>query len=222
MSIRYRTSDSESTPSSAAAVGLLLAAGAGRRMGIPKGLLRDEEGRPWVARSAETLRAGGCARIVVVVGAAADEVRLLVPSWAQVVVAPGWAQGMGSSLRAGLAAAGTMGAGEADLAGGTGEVGPAVAVVTLVDLPGVGSPVVTRLLGCPAVSGPNAVAALVRAAYDGTPGHPVVLGRAHWEGVTASAHGDAGARAYLRGRDVTLVECADIGHGDDVDTPPLD
>ena len=49
------------------------------------------------------------------------------------------------------------------------------------------------------------------------PGHPVLLGRDHWAGVAATATGDAGARDYLRGRDVTLVECGDLATGRDVD-----
>ena len=43
-------------------------------------------------------------------------------------------------------------------------------------------------------------------------------GRDHWAGVVATATGDAGARAYLRGRTVTLVEVADVADGADVDT----
>lgn len=54
--------------------GLLLAAGGGRRYGMPKALVRQGE-KLLVERAAETLRAGGCAPIVVVLGAAADRVR---------------------------------------------------------------------------------------------------------------------------------------------------
>ena len=61
---------------------------------------------------------------------------------------------------------------------------------------------------------------LARAAYGGRPGHPVLLGRAHWPGVRDAAVGDAGARGYLAGRaDVVLVECGDLADPDDVDTP---
>ena len=60
------------------------------------------------------------------------------------------------------------------------------------------------------------------AAADGTvavrvPGHPVVLGRDHWEGVAASAVGDRGARDYLAAHAVDLVECGDLATGADVD-----
>lgn len=183
-------------------VGLLLAAGAGRRMGAPKGLLRDPDGTAWVARSAAVLRAGGCRDVGVVVGAAAPDVAALVPDGDRVVVAADWAEGMGASLRAGLAA----------LAQAPPDV--VAAVVGLVDTPGVTAAVVARLV---ATAGPDVLA---RAAFDGVPGHPVLLGRAHWAAVAASAAGDAGARGYLRGRsDVRLVECGDVGHGQDVDVP---
>jgi nicotine blue oxidoreductase len=64
-------------------------------------------------------------------------------------------------------------------------------------------------------------AVLARAAYDGVPGHPVLIGREHWAAVAATAHRDAGARTYLREhRDaVVLVECGDVGSGHDLDSP---
>ena len=115
------------------------------------------------------------------------------------VEAPDWADGMGASLRAGLAA--LEGAGQAP---GEGTAVDA-AVVHLVDLPGVTAGAVARLV---AVGGHDVLA---RAAYGGRPGHPVLLGRAHWAGVRAAAVGDAGARGYLAGRaDVVLVECGDL------------
>jgi hypothetical protein len=46
----------------------------------------------------------------------------------------------------------------------------------------------------------------------------VVLGRAHWRPVVATATGDAGARDYLAEHDAVLVECGDLASGADVDT----
>jgi CTP:molybdopterin cytidylyltransferase MocA len=63
-------------------------------------------------------------------------------------------------------------------------------------------------------------ASLVQAAYQGTPGHPVLLGRLHWDGVLATAHGDRGARDYLAAHQPELVECGDLATGHDVDEPP--
>lgn len=191
------------------AVGLLLAAGAGRRMGTPKALLRDADGVPFLDRSIGRLFDGGCSAVTVVLGAAADDARALLDSdgWTaddavDVVMAEDWEEGMGASLRAGLTA----------LATAPDEV--TAALVSLVDLPDVGEQVVRRVLETG--SGPDD---LVRAAYDGVGGHPVLLGRGHWAGVVAVASGDRGARDYLRDRDVRLVECGDIATGHDVDHP---
>jgi CTP:molybdopterin cytidylyltransferase MocA len=182
--------------------GLLLAAGAGRRMGTPKALVRDADGTSWLVRSVASLRGGGCDRVLVVLGASADEARpVLAGQDVEVVVADGWDEGMGASLRTGLAA---LGSGDEE-----------AALVTLVDLTDVGPDVVRRLL-----DRPTTAATLARASYDGTPGHPVLIGRDHWAGVIASATGDQGARAYLGHHEVDLVECGDLATGSDVDVRP--
>ena len=181
--------------------GLLLAAGAGTRMGMPKALVRGPDGRPWLDRAVDVLRAGGCADVHVVLGARAEEARALVPDGVSVTVATDWADGISASLRAGLG----------HLSGV--DHPPRAALVLLVDLPDLVPDVVARLL-------PGTTAAtLARAAYGGVPGHPVVLGRDHWAGVVASAAGDDGAKAYLRARpdEVRLVECGDLATGEDQD-----
>ncbi|TQL67055.1 nicotine blue oxidoreductase [Nocardioides albertanoniae] len=180
--------------------GLLLAAGAGRRMGRPKALVDD-----WLVRSIGVLREGGCDRVLVVLGAAAEEARALLPAGQEVVVADDWDEGMGASLRAGLHALGS-GALGSDVEG---------ALVHLVDLPDVGADVVARMVRAGADD--DATAGLARAAYAGVPGHPVLIGRDHWQGVTDAAVGDQGARTYLRSHDVRLVECGDLATGSDVD-----
>jgi CTP:molybdopterin cytidylyltransferase MocA len=181
-------------------VGLLLAAGEGRRLGRPKALVEDREGSTWVERSVAALRDGGVSDVYVVVGAEHAEVARAVPAGCRVVDAADWAEGMGASLHAGLAAVSDEQA-DAD-----------AVLVMLVDTPGVGSDVVRRLSSG---SGPDVLA---RAAYGSQPGHPVLIGRHHWAGVLEVARGDRGARDYLRAHPVTLVQCADIGTGDDVDT----
>ncbi len=184
-------------------VGLLLAAGAGRRLGGPKALVKDSSGRTWLAGSVAALRDGDVDDVYLVVGASADAVRSAAPVGCQVVEAADWHEGMGASLRAGLDAV-------------SAERPDADAVlVMLVDTPGVGAEVVRRL---GALASP---AALARAAYDSEPGHPVLIGREHWADVATSARGDRGARDYLRSHDAALVECGDVGSGTDVDTPAL-
>ncbi|WP_323791787.1 nucleotidyltransferase family protein [Nocardioides sp.] len=182
-------------------VGLLLAAGAGSRMGRPKALVHDPDGTSWLVRSIEVLRDSGCDEVVVVLGAQADEARALVPSGVPAVVAQDWADGMAASLRCGLRALATT---DADLA-----------VVTLVDLPDVTAEVVRRVVAT--ATGPRALA---RASYDGLPGHPVVLGRDHWSAIADDVTGDEGAKGYLRRHDCALVECGDLATGADQDTPP--
>ena len=58
--------------------GLLLAAGAGRRMGGPKALV-ELDGEPLVRRALRVLADGGCAPLVVVLGAAAADVAEVLP-----------------------------------------------------------------------------------------------------------------------------------------------
>src|SRR5215207_683558 len=175
--------------------GLLLAAGAGRRMGMPKALVGD-----WLARGVDVLAAAGCSSIVVVLGAAQEQAAALLNGRAVIVAAAAdWSGGLSASLRTGIVAL---------------PASAPAAVVMLVDLPDVGERVVRRVLERGA--GP---ATLTRAAYHGRPGHPVVLGRAHWPGILAAAHGDVGARAYLNEQAPTLVECADLASGRDIDWP---
>ncbi|GGY67799.1 4-diphosphocytidyl-2C-methyl-D-erythritol synthase [Streptomyces olivaceoviridis] len=182
--------------------GLLLAAGGGRRLGgRPKALL-PHRGRPLVEHAVGVLRAAGCERIHVVLGAAADEVRDRARLDGCVLVDnPDWAAGMGSSLRAGLAS----------LAG----TGVRAALVSLVDQPGIGPAATARVLGAC-----ENETSLVSAAYAGVRGHPVLFGAAHWAGIAETATGDRGARAYLTAHEgeIRLVECADVAEPYDIDT----
>ncbi len=170
-------------------------------MGRPKALV-ELDGEPLVRRALRVLRDGGCAPLVVVVGAQAERVRAVLPADVLAVVEPGWAEGMGASLRAGLTALARL------------DPQPVAALVHLVDLPGVSATAVARLAG---LAAPDVLA---RAAFAGRPGHPVLIGRTHWPAVSAMATGDAGARGYLAGNPaVELVECGDVADPDDVDTP---
>jgi CTP:molybdopterin cytidylyltransferase MocA len=183
--------------------GLLLAAGGGRRYGMPKALV-DRDGRLLVEHALATLRDAGCDPIVVVLGAADETVRERADLTGAIVVTnPDWAQGMGSSLRAGLKAL-------------TGTPVQAAAVL-LVDTPGITAEAVRRVR---TEAEPDA---LVVATYQGERGHPVLLGRDHWAGVAELANGDVGARPYLRKhRDqVRTVACEDIADGTDLDLPKV-
>ncbi|WP_067826758.1 nucleotidyltransferase family protein [Actinomadura kijaniata] len=175
--------------------GLLLAAGEGSRLGRPKALL-ELHGERLVDRGVRLLRDGGCAPVLVVSGATTVEV-----IGAVVVPNDDWRTGMGSSLRAGLAA----------LPPGC----PAV-VIALVDQPRVTPAAVRRL-----VDAYEAGARVAVATYGGRPRNPVLVAAEHFAAVAEAAVGDVGARAFLRARPelVTEVPCDDVARPDDIDTP---
>ncbi|MFC8273278.1 NTP transferase domain-containing protein [Streptomyces sp. NPDC057271] len=184
--------------------GLLLAAGGGRRLGgRPKALL-THRGRPLVEHAVRVLREGGCEVVHVVLGASADVVRERARLPGCVLVDnPEWAEGMGSSLRTGLASLAA-------------EALPVdAALVSLVDQPGIGAEAVARVL-----SAYGSRDSLAAASYDGRRGHPVLFGADRWAGIAAGALGDQGARDYLRShRDaITLVDCSDVAEPYDIDT----
>jgi CTP:molybdopterin cytidylyltransferase MocA len=188
-------------------LGVLLAAGAGRRAGGPKALRVDADGTSWLLRSIKVLRDGGCDAVIVVLGSQAAHARDLLASSVlaadpliTVVDAPDWLQGMGSSLRSGLLAAQSR---------------PWRAVlVHLVDLPDVTADVVGRMIR----QAPPGTSALARATYRGRPGHPVLIGRDHLESIVVGLAGDSGARDYLEQHGAHRVECGDLASGQDYDT----
>jgi molybdenum cofactor cytidylyltransferase len=173
--------------------GLVLAAGEGSRFGEGSKLLADLRGKP-VLEYAVAAQIGVAAleRVVVVLGAAADELLAAVSfGRADPVVCAEWARGQAASLRSGVAALA-----EADRV-----------VVTLGDQPLMRAALVARF----AREEPPA-----RAVYSGRPGHPVVLGRDQLR-ATARLHGDRGARELLRGcREIDCSDYPDAGR--DVDT----
>jgi nicotine blue oxidoreductase len=172
------------------AAGVLLAAGAGTRFGMPKVLAAQGQ---WLATGVDALIRGGCGEVVVVLGAAVVD----VPAPARPVIATDWSEGLSASLRAGMAAI------DADYA-----------VLHTVDTPDIGPDVVHRVLAAAHAS----PAGLARAVYTGAPGHPVVVARRHWAALIASLGGDEGAKAFLSGRDdVVAVACADLASGRDID-----
>lgn len=149
----------------------------------------------WLVSAVTALHRGGCADVVVVLGAAIVD----VPAPARVVFASDWSDGLSASLRAGLSAV------DADYA-----------VLHTVDTPDVNANVVSRVLA----AARSSTSGLARAVYNHTPGHPVVVANRRWPELLRGLHGDQGARAFLAARsDVVEVDCADLATGRDIDTP---
>ncbi len=174
--------------------GLILAAGQGTRFGSEPKLLADVGGRPLLEYAIEAQCAVPALDVVlVVVGAHAGEIRERVDFMrAEPVVCADWREGQAASLRRGVGA----------VAWGAEKI-----VVTLGDEPLVSRRAIARL----ADEAPPA-----RAAYDGRPGHPVVLGREEMSAIRG-LHGDEGARRLLAG--AKMIECGELCSGSDVDTP---
>jgi CTP:molybdopterin cytidylyltransferase MocA len=178
--------------------GLILAAGGGRRYGMPKALVAYE-GKLLVDRAAETLREADVTQRLVVLGAQAPTVLEQAAELPPSLVNPDWASGLGSSLRVGLEALTRT---------------PAEAVVVLlVDMPKVTAEAVRRVTAFAADD------ALVMGGYGTRRGHPVLLGRRHWPGVIETATGDRGARDYLRAHadEVRVVPVGDVADDFDLD-----
>lgn len=177
--------------------GLLLAAGAGTRFGRPK-QLAQLDGRPLLEHSIAALAGSPVERVVVVLGASADEVMAAVDAQgAKLIVSDRWDEGQSASLACGLAEV----------------AGCEAVVITLGDQPRLSPEAVRRVIAARA-EGIDAV----RATYAGEPGHPVLLEQRLFERMR-DVSGDHGARNLLLSVHTREVPCDDLGGGEDVDTP---
>jgi molybdenum cofactor cytidylyltransferase len=177
--------------------GLILAAGKARRFGRAK-QLADLNGRPLLEHAVRAMTASPVGRVVVVLGAGAEDVIAQVDlHGAEPIVCERWEEGQSASLAFGL-----------------GELSECDAiVVTLGDLPNLSTNAIRRVI---AARGDGVEA--VRATYAGEPGHPVLLERELFERLR-DVSGDHGARNLLLSVSPREVPCDDLGGGEDVDTP---
>jgi len=186
----------------------------GKRMGLPKALIKLPNGRSMLTNAMQILREGGCQDVVLVVGAgesyvrkaleaARPEVSKIIGDGRLFIVSnPDFEEGMSSSVRAGMRALGQL------------DSKPDAAVIQLVDTPDISPDAIDKVAR---FSAPDA---LVVATYDGKIGHPTLIGRAHWEPIASSVKGDVGARQYFKGRsDLKRVPCDGLGSPADLDTP---
>lgn len=187
----------ESSPAVAAVV---LAAGGSSRMGEPKQLL-PVNGQPMVRRAVEAACDAGLAQVVVVVGASAPAVASALDGLrVHLVYNDAWAEGMSTSLRAGLAALSP-------------EVG--AALVVLADQPGLSGDLLRQIVARYRAS----EAPIVVPYYHGQRGNPVLFHRRLFAEL-AQIEGDRGGRVLVdRYTDqVERIDMDDAAVVRDVDT----
>ncbi len=187
---------------------LLLAAGRSTRMGGPNKLLQDVEGAPLVVHAVKAALASQAVEVVVVLGHMASEVRAAidagVPAQARLRFAtnPDFAQGLSTSVRAGVAAL------DKDID---------AAIVQLGDMPGVAADLLDRLM---AAFSPVEGRSICVPTVGGKRGNPVLWARRFFAEM-GQLSGDSGAK-HLIGEHADLVcevEMAGEAAVTDIDTP---
>jgi molybdenum cofactor cytidylyltransferase len=183
---------------------MVLAAGSSTRLGRPKQLL-EFHGEPLLARAVRiALEAGASPVWVVLPTALLPAAHPVLAHMAAIVVEnPLSPEGMGSSLRAGMAA--LLSSWEDD-----GNSQPDRLLLLVCDQPLLTAEHLRTLLHTPSPQGMTA------ARYNQRVGVPAVFRREHFAAL-AAASGDEGARALLRSHAVTAVDLPEAAI--DIDTP---
>lgn len=184
---------------------ILLAAGAGRRMGADGGhkLLAEFDGCPLIRRSAQTLLASSVRPVIVVTGHRRADIEAALEGLdVHLAFNPAHASGMGGSLAVGFSHAGVSGRDGM--------------LVMLADMPAVTATHIDYLADAFRRHGG---AVVVRAGCNGSPGNPVILPRALY-GRVRQLSGDTGARGVIAGSGLPIIDI-EIGPAAllDVDTP---
>jgi molybdenum cofactor cytidylyltransferase len=182
---------------------VVLAAGRSTRMGGPNKLLADIARRPLVRIAAEEALASRAKPVIVVTGHQREQVeKALAGLPVQFVHNPDFADGLGTSVRAGIAAV------PADADG---------AIVCLGDMPQVDAGLIDRLI---AAFDPDQGALVVMPTFEGRRGNPVLWSRRFFPDLTA-IEGDVGARHLIGRYSEAVVEVPLAGKAAlvDVDTP---
>ena len=158
---------------------LLLAAGRSTRMGPRNKLLLPIDGTPMVRQVAEMILCSRVSGLHVVTGQDAAAVETALAGLEVTFLHnPDYGEGLGSSLRRGVA-------GLPDRA--------AAVVVCLGDMPFVGDAVIDALI---AAYDPNGGKSICVPSWQGKRGNPVLLGRAHFDALLGLT-GDRGARRLI-------------------------
>ncbi len=182
---------------------VVLAAGRSTRMGGSNKLLAEIGGRPLVRIAVEQALASRAKPVIVVAGHERERVEAALKGLpVQIVHNPDFAQGLGTSVRAGIAAV---------------PAGADGAVVCLGDMPQVDAALIDRLI---AAFAPEQGALAVIPTIDGKRGNPVLWSRRFFPDLMA-IEGDVGARHLISRYGEAVVEVPVSGKGAlvDVDTP---
>lgn len=192
------------TPDKLSLATLLVAAGASRRLGQPKQLVRHR-GRPLLAHTLDVALAAGGAPVTVVLGAHADLIRAQLPplpAGVTFVENPAWAEGMGTSIAHGL---------QTLLAAHPATTG---VLILVCDQPALDTALVKDFITRATVE----PAAIVVADYGTGRGPPVYFPQSCFPDLLA-LRGDLGAKAVLR-HHAQLVRTVPFPEGAlDLDTP---
>ncbi len=184
---------------------IVLAAGLSSRMaaeGLGNKLLAELHGRPLIARTVERVRASGVDQVLVVTGHQAEEVEsALAGQNVSFIRNAAFADGMASSVRAGIAAASDFDA----------------ALICLGDMPLVAAENLQRML---AAFNPEEGRVLVAPTLGHKLGNPVLWGRGYFDALMGLS-GDRGARGLLEERrdEITEIPVEHEGVVLDADTP---
>jgi len=183
---------------------VLLAAGASTRMGRPKQLL-TYDGHTFLRKAAEVAAASVCRPLLVVLGAYADQLQSEIDGLlVQQVVNERWADGMGSSIRAGLEALKYC-----DREGAAKAV-----VLMLCDQPCVTTAVINNLVTAFRSNSKGIVAS----EYGGTVGVPALFAREYFAAL-AELSGAAGAKQIIAAHASEVMRVPFPQGATDVDTP---
>jgi molybdenum cofactor cytidylyltransferase len=182
---------------------VVLAAGRSTRMGGPNKLLAEIAHRPLVRIAAEAALASRAKPVIVVAGHQRSEVeKVLAGLPVEVVHNPDFADGLGTSVRAGIAAV------PAEVDG---------AIVLLGDMPQVDARLIDRLIGA---FDPDRGALVVVPTFEGKRGNPVLWSRRFFPDLM-TIDGDVGARHLIGHYGEAVAEVPVEGKAAlvDVDTP---
>jgi molybdenum cofactor cytidylyltransferase len=182
---------------------LVLAAGRSTRMGAVNKMLAEIGGKPLVRIAAEQAVASHAQPVIVVTGHEREKVEAALKGLSvRFVHNPDYAEGLGTSLKVGIAAVPE----EAD-----------GVIVCLGDMPQVDAGLINRLI---AVFDPERGALVVVPSIDGRRGNPVVWSRRFFHDLMA-IQGDVGARHLIGNYAEAVVEVPVAGDAalTDVDTP---